>query len=113
MLKKKNGYIRSIDIAHHLNVTKPSVSYATKRFRENGYIEMDNDGFIHLTESGMKIAEKVYARHKALTRFLELIGVDEKTAEEDACKIEHDISNETFKAMLKYVDILEKDNPLK
>ncbi len=104
MLKETNGYIRSIDIAKHLGVTKPSVSYATKRLRENGYIEMNNDGLISLTDAGMEIASKIYDRHKMLSQFLTLLGVDQKTADEDACNIEHDISNETFEAICNHVD---------
>ena len=102
ILKERHGYIRSIDIAAELDVTKPSVSYATKRLRENGYIVMDRDGRIELTESGFEIAERIYERHKLLTSFLMHIGVDEKTAREDACKIEHDISVETFEAMKRH-----------
>jgi Mn-dependent DtxR family transcriptional regulator len=102
MLMEKHGYIRSIDIAAELNVTKPSVSYATKRLRENGYITMDKDGLITLTDSGMEIASRIYERHKLLTEFLVRLGVDEKTAREDACKIEHDISEKTFAAICRY-----------
>ncbi len=104
MLKETNGYIRSIDIAKHLGVTKPSVSYATKRLRENGYIEMNNDGLISLTDSGMEIASTIYNRHKMLSQFLTMLGVDQETADEDACNIEHDISNETFEAICNHVD---------
>jgi DtxR family Mn-dependent transcriptional regulator len=104
MLKEEKGYIRSVDIARHMDVTKPSVSYATRRLRENGYIDMDNDGLITLTDTGMAIAEKIYARHKMLTSFLIMIGVDDETAADDACKLEHDISNETFDALCKHVD---------
>ena len=92
MMKEKHGYIRSIDVAAHLNVTKPSVSYATKRLRESGYITMDKDGLITLTSTGMAIAESMLDRHHTLTRFLMALGVDAATAETDACKIEHDIS---------------------
>lgn len=99
MLKKSKGIIRSVDIAEQLGVTKPSVSYATKRLRENGYIAMDKDGLITLTPSGLEIAENMYGRHQLLTEFLISIGVSEETAREDACKIEHDISDETFKAI--------------
>ena len=102
MLKEKHGYVRSIDIANHLGVTKPSVSYATKRLRENGYIEMDADGHITLTEAGLNIARNMYERHKAITSFLVRIGVDKKVALEDACKIEHDISEETFRAICNF-----------
>lgn len=99
MMKERHGAIRSIDIAEELGVTKPSVSYATKRLRENGYITMDRDSLITLTDSGMEIAERIYERHKLLTEFLLRLGVDEQTAREDACKIEHDISDQTFEAM--------------
>lgn len=99
VLKEEKGYIRSIDIAERLSVTKPSVSYATKRLRENGYITMDRDGLIELTGKGAEIAEKIYSRHKILTKFFISLGVDEKTAADDACKIEHDISDETLGAI--------------
>lgn len=99
MMKEKLGYIRSIDVAGYLGVTKPSVSYATKRLRENGYIVMDKDGLITLTEKGMDIASRTLERHHVLTAFFESIGVDNETAEADACKIEHDISQKTFDAI--------------
>ena len=99
MMQQEHGYIRSIDVAEHLGVTKPSVSYATKRLRENGYIEMDKDGLITLTDAGMQIASKMLQRHRTLTRFLVSLGVEPETAEEDACKMEHDISDQTFKAI--------------
>ena len=102
MLKNEKGYIRSIDIAHHLGVTKPSVSYATKHLRENGYITMDKEGLITLTEKGFEIAENMYHRHKTLTRFLVRLGVDPVVAEEDACKIEHDLSEESFHAICRF-----------
>ena len=100
MLSEEKGYVRSVDIAAGLNVTKPSVSYAMKQLRENGYITMDQDNYISLTESGLSIARNMFARHKTITRFLIHIGVDEAIAREDACKIEHDISPETFQAIL-------------
>ena len=99
MLKEKHGYVRSIDVAEQLGVTKPSVSYATKRLRENGYITMDREGLISLTDTGLEIAERMYERHKLLTRFLIELGVNEETAREDACKIEHDVSQESFEAI--------------
>ena len=99
VLRQQHGYIRSIDIAAHLGVTKPSVSYATKRLRENGYITMDKDGLITLTQTGLEIAQRIYERHRVLTNALILMGVSEETAREDACKIEHDLSEETFAAM--------------
>ena len=99
MMKLKHGYIRSIDVAEHLGVTKPSVTYATRRLKESGHITMDKDGLITLTESGMAVAAKMLDRHKTLTAFLIALGVDATTAEEDACKIEHDISQQTYDAI--------------
>lgn len=104
MMQRKHGYIRSIDIASYLGVTKPSVSYATKRLRENGYITMDADGLISLTDSGLSIAKKMLERHTTLTRFLVYLGVSEETAEMDACKMEHDISEETFNAICRHAE---------
>ena len=108
MMKEQHGYIRSIDIADHLGVTTPSVSYATKRLRENGFITMDHSGFITLTDSGMEIADRIYSRHKMLTDFFTAIGVSPEIARTDACKVEHDISEETFKAMSRYNEILKE-----
>lgn len=99
MMQEAHGYIRSVDIAEALGVTKPSVTYTTKRLRESGHITMDRDGLITLTETGMAIASKMLDRHQTLTRFLIAIGVDPETAAEDACKIEHDISQQTYEAM--------------
>ncbi len=103
MMKEKHGYIRSIDIAEQLGVTKPSVTYATKRLKEGGYITMDKDGLITLTDSGMEIASSMLDRHKALTRFLEMLGVDREIAETDACKLEHDLSEVSFEAICSHV----------
>ncbi len=103
MMKEKHGYIRSIDVAAHLNVTKPSVSYATKRLRESGYITMDKDGLITLTDKGMAVAASMLDRHKSLTKFLMMLGVDKETAETDACKLEHDLSEESFEAICDHV----------
>lgn len=99
ILKEKLGYIRSVDIAKHLSVSKPSVSFAVKRLRENGYIEMDFDGLIRLTDSGLAAATNVYERHRLLSRFLVDLGVNKDVAAQDACKIEHDISDESFHAL--------------
>ena len=104
MMQLQHGYIRSIDIANELGVTKPSVSYATKRLRENGYISMDKDGLITITQKGLDIARSMYERHQVLSEFLTKLGVDPKTAREDACKIEHDISEETFRAIRNHID---------
>ena len=103
MMKERHGYIRSVDIAEELGVTKPSVTYATTRLRENGYIAMDKDKLITLTDSGMEIAARIYTRHKLLTEFFIRLGVDEETAREDACKVEHDISEKTFDAICTHV----------
>ena len=104
ILEEKYGYIRSIDIAKHLGVTKPSVSYAVKRLKESGYINMEANGPITLAPPGRKIATRIYERHKALRAFLELLGVEPETAEEDACKIEHVISHDTYVAICKHVN---------
>jgi Mn-dependent DtxR family transcriptional regulator len=103
MLKERRGYVRSVDVATQLGVTKPSVSYATKRLRENGYITMDTDGLIGLTDAGMEIAARIYERHKLLTQILIDLGVSEEAAREDACKIEHDLSIETFDVIREHV----------
>lgn len=105
MLQEEHGYIRSIEIAEKLGVTKPSVSYATKRLRESGYITMDTDGLITLTDTGMAVAKKMLQRHETLTAFLIAIGVDPETAEADACKMEHDISQTTFDAICDHAKI--------
>lgn len=99
MLKERHGYVRSIDVATELGVTKPSVSYATKRLRENGYITVDENGHLELTDTGMEIAARIYERHKVLTALLTYLGIDPAVAAEDACKIEHDLSGETFAAI--------------
>ena len=109
VMRERHGYIRSIDIASELNVTKPSVSYATKRLRENGYITMDKEGLITLTDKGLAIAEHMYERHRLLTQFFMRLGIDEKIARADACKIEHDLSDETFQAIKNHADIMTKE----
>ena len=108
MMKERHGYVRSIDVAEQLGVTKPSVSYATKQLRENGYITMDHANFIVLTDKGMEIAQRIYTRHKVLTGFFEMLGVCPENAREDACKVEHDLSNETFDALCRHIDEMEK-----
>lgn len=110
MIKKKKGYVRSIDIANLLNFTKPSVSVAMKAFREEKYITVDGEGNINLTDKGMKIAAKVYERHEIIAMALMALGVEETTAYEDSCKIEHDISDQTF---LKLKQHLKEHNILK
>lgn len=99
MMRERHGYIRSVDVAEQLGVTKPSVSFAVKRLRENGYLTMDSDARITLTDKGEEIAQRIYMRHRVLTDYLIQIGVPEDKAREDACRIEHDISEETFNAI--------------
>ncbi|WP_313342397.1 metal-dependent transcriptional regulator [Sedimentibacter sp.] len=103
VLSKKNHQVRSIDIANELDYAKPSVSVAMKNLRENGYIEMDSDLYITLTEKGRAIAEAMYERHTLLSEWLIFLGVDEKIATQDACRIEHVLSSESFEAIKKHV----------
>ncbi|MDY3868389.1 MAG: metal-dependent transcriptional regulator [Pyramidobacter sp.] len=103
MLQERLGYARSVDIAAELRVTKASVSVAMKRLRENDYITMDSEGLLMLSPKGREIAERVYARHKVLTAFLVGLGVSEEQAAEDACKVEHDLSEESYAALWRFV----------
>ena len=103
-LTEEKSYARSVDIATGLGVSKPSVSVAMKQLREGGYILMDKDNYISLTDSGMEIAQRIYERHKVLTKILVMIGVDPEIAQEDACKVEHDISAQTFDAIKAQID---------
>ncbi|MGI6238106.1 MAG: metal-dependent transcriptional regulator [Christensenellales bacterium] len=103
VMRERHGYIRSIDIAAELGVSKPSVSNAVKRLRENGYVVMGKDGLITLTLTGAEIAARIYERHKLLTEYLIRLGVDAAIARADACRIEHDISDETFDAIKRHV----------
>lgn len=102
ILNNKLGSVRSIDIVNELDFSKPSVSVAMKKLRESGYVNMDTDGHITLTESGLAIAESIYERHTLLSGFLIALGVDDKTAAEDACRIEHVISQQTFEKIRDY-----------
>ncbi len=102
VLRRRIGDVRSIDIANELEFSKPSVSVAMKNLRANNYIEVDAGGYITLTPSGQEIAEKVYERHTLFTDWLISLGVDKTVAEEDACRIEHVISAETFDAIKKH-----------
>jgi len=104
ILKKRNGYVRSIDIAAELGYSKPSISRAMKLLRENNYIIMGDDGYIALTETGTAIAERMYERHAFLSQFLMGLGVDEQTAIADACRIEHVISQETFDRLRAFIE---------
>ena len=104
ILSRRQPHVRSIDIAVELNFSKPSVSVAMKNLRKNGYILVDKDGYIALTEAGLKIAETIYERHTLISDWLITLGVDPKTAVEDACRIEHVISAESFAAIKKHTN---------
>ena len=99
ILEQKRGYVRSSDVAEQMNVTKPSVTNATRLLREGGFLTMDEDKLIHLTELGREVAESIYERHCILTEGLIFLGIDPEAAEQDACRIEHDISRETFEKL--------------
>ena len=99
MLQEQKGYARSVDVAGLLGVTKPSVSFAMKKLRENGYITMDEDNLLALTASGEIIARRILDRHNTLSSFLVSLGVDEAIAREDACKMEHDLSEASYEAI--------------
>lgn len=103
VLFNRHGEVRSVDIARELGVTKPSVSNAMKVLREGGFIKMDENGFITLTDDGRYVAEKIYEKHLVLTEWLKSLGVDEKVSEQDACKIEHVISDESFSALKAHI----------
>lgn len=103
VISHKKGMVRSIDIVNELEFSKPSVSVAMKNLRENGYIEMDKDGYIMLLDKGREIAEKIYERHTTLSKYLIALGVDPVVAAEDACRIEHVISAESFEAIKNHI----------
>lgn len=104
LLCQSNPNVRSIDIAEHMGYSKPSVSRALGLLKQGGYVVVDKDGFITLTDSGLSVANKIFERHTVLSRLLIRLGVSEDTAAEDACKIEHVISDETFHAIKKYLE---------
>ena len=104
VLQERLGQVRSIDIVNELGYSKPSVSIAMKKLRENGYISMAGDGRITLNESGLEIASKVYDRHKVISRLFVQLGVSPQVAAEDACKVEHDLSSETFARIREFVE---------
>ncbi len=110
ILLQRKGFVRSVDIAAEMEFSKPSVSVAMKHLRENGCITMDRDGLISLTPEGRRIAESVYERHLLFTRWLTSLGVDPQVAAEDACRIEHVISEETFRAIQAHVG-MEEEKP--
>ena len=103
LLTEENQNVRSIDVCEHMGFSKPSVSRAVGLLKAGGYISVDKDGYITLTEIGREVATKMYDRHKLLTDFLVSLGVDKQTATTDACKIEHHISDESFEALKRYI----------
>ena len=102
-LHQKQGHVRSVDISEYMGYSKPSVSRAVGLLKNGGFITVDEDGYIRLTAAGVEVAEKMYERHTLLSAFLMKLGVDEETATEDACKIEHDLSDKSFEAIKKYI----------
>lgn len=102
-LREEHGMVRSIDIVRELGLSKPSISVAMRNLRENGYIQMDDDGYIALLPPGEEIAQRIYGRHKLLTQIFVRLGVDPKTAAADACKVEHDLSEETYEKIRAHV----------
>lgn len=112
MLKERKGFVRSIDIANELDYTKASVSIAMKKLRENGYVETDANGLLTLTPEGQKIAARVYERHRVLSDLLMALGVSAETARADACRIEHDLSEETWEKIKQHAqDHLNGSDP--
>lgn len=103
MLRRRGGSCRSVDVASELGYSKPTVSVMMKNLRENGYIRIDEGGELILTDSGMEIALRMFERHEIISKVLMMMGVSEETARKDACKIEHDISDETFEAIKKHI----------
>lgn len=108
VLLRKNGAVRSIDISEHMGYSKPSVSRAVGLLKKEGYILVDPDGYIALTPSGLEVAQKIYERHTLLSRMLEALGVSAETAAEDACRLEHAISDESFRAIKQYMENWKK-----
>ena len=102
------GPVRSIDICEYMNYSKPSVSRAVGILKNDGYITVDKGGYIELTSTGLEIAKKIYERHKLITELLEMLGVDSETASEDACKIEHCLSDKSFEAIKKHLETYKK-----
>ncbi len=102
VLSKKSSTVRSIDVGEYMGYSKPSVSRAIGLLKNGGYVKVDENGYLSLTEAGLEVAEKMYERHTLLTDFLVRLGVDSETAAEDACKIEHVISDKSFEAIKKY-----------
>jgi len=110
VLSKRNNYVRAIDVGEYLGYSKPSVSRAMSTLKRDGYVITDDEGHLFLTESGQKVAETMYTRHTVLTKMLVGLGVDEKTAAQDACRIEHVISEKSFAAILRHMAEKNKNN---
>lgn len=110
VLLKEKQYVRSVDVAEHMGYSKPSISRAMGLLKNGGFIEIAPDGAITLTDTGIAVAEKIYERHTLLTRLLMMLGVSEATALEDACKLEHAISDESFEAIKKHIQTYEKES---
>lgn len=108
VLQKRLGDVRSIDIANEMHFSKPTISIAMKKFKEEGYIHVDSDGYITLSEKGLAIANRVLERHEVLSAALIALGVDEETAKSDACKMEHDISEKTFSCIKEFLNNTKK-----
>ena len=108
VLTQRSTNVRSVDIAEHMSYSKPSVSRAVGLLKQGGYVVVDNDGFITLTDTGLSVARKIFERHTVVSQLLIRLGVSEETAAEDACKIEHVISDETFHAVKKYLDTFDQ-----
>lgn len=104
IIRERQGYVRSTDVAQQLSVTKPSVSYATRKLKEKELLTTDHAGMLVLTDAGNEIAQRTYTRHKKLTEFFIYLGVNPEQAQTDACKIEHDISQETFEALCRHAE---------
>ena len=102
VLSKKSGSVRSVDVAEHMGYSKPSVSRAVGLLKQGGFVVMEQDGSLHLTDSGREVAEKIYERHSVLSEFLVGLGVDRETALDDACKMEHDISDASLEAIKRF-----------
>ena len=103
LILSQRGAVRSLDVAEYMHFSKPSVSRAVSLLKNGGFIVVDKNGFIELTDAGREVADSMYERHRLLTSFLTMLGVDEETAAEDACKIEHDISEKSFEAIKNHV----------
>lgn len=108
-LTHQKGKVRSIDVVHHLGFSKPSVSVYLKNLRLNGYIEIDSEGYITLLDEGMRIANKIYERHTVLADVFMRLGVSKEVAFEDACRVEHAISDETFEALKNHIRVMQHD----